>query len=144
VPDGPRPQSDLQVPRVDGDAGVPPTGRIAPLEEEPPLLEARPFPAREPGRPPRRSSVRLAWVVALATDAIQWVLWPIFAPGAASPFNDVLDVIAAVVLVRLVGWHWAFLPAFLVEIVPGVDLVPTWTAAVFLATRGARRRGRAG
>src|SRR4029453_14403993 len=36
----------------------------------------------------------------------------------------------------LLGWHWAFLPAFLTELVPFVDLVPTWTIAVFLATRG--------
>ncbi len=44
-------------------------------------------------------------------------------------------------LIRLLGWHWAFLPSFVVELVPGVDLVLTWTAAVWLATRG-RGRGR--
>ncbi|HKA37626.1 MAG TPA: hypothetical protein VKH43_12455 [Thermoanaerobaculia bacterium] len=35
----------------------------------------------------------------------------------------------------MIGWHWAFLPSFFVELVPGLDLVPTWTAAVFYATR---------
>jgi hypothetical protein len=65
------------------------------------------------------------------------------AAGAASPVNDALDVAVGAILIRLLGWHWAFLPAFLAELVPGVDLVPTWTAAVFLATRGTRglRRG---
>jgi hypothetical protein len=79
--------------------------------------------------------VRVAWAVAIATDALQWVLWPLFAAGAASPFDDVVDVIAAAILIRLLGWHWAFLPAFVAEIIPGANLVPTWTAAVFLATR---------
>jgi hypothetical protein len=32
--------------------------------------------------------------------------------------------------VRLLGWHWEFLPAFAAELVPGVDLVPFWTIAV--------------
>jgi hypothetical protein len=42
-------------------------------------------------------------------------------------------------MVRMVGWHFAFLPTFVAELVPGVDLIPTWTAAVWFATRrGAR------
>ncbi len=41
-----------------------------------------------------------------------------------------LDFAVAAVLVRLLGWHWEFLPAFLAELVPGVDLVPLWTLAV--------------
>jgi hypothetical protein len=40
------------------------------------------------------------------------------------------------VLLRLIGWHWALLPAFVGELIPGLDLVPTWTAAVLFATRG--------
>jgi hypothetical protein len=36
----------------------------------------------------------------------------------------------------LIGWHWAFLPTFVSELIPLWDLVPTWTAAVFFATRG--------
>jgi hypothetical protein len=79
--------------------------------------------------------MRWAWIVAIAADAVQWVLWPLMAAGAASPINDVVDVAVGAILIRLLGWHWAFLPAFVAELVPGVDLVPTWTAAVFLATR---------
>jgi len=33
-------------------------------------------------------------------------------------------------MVHLLGWHWEFLPSFLVKLVPGVDLVPFWTLAV--------------
>ena len=63
-------------------------------------------------------------------------MFPLFAPGLASPWNDALDFLVAVAMVGLIGWHWAFLPSFLAELVPGLDLVPTWTAAVFFATRG--------
>jgi hypothetical protein len=52
------------------------------------------------------------------------------------PINQAIDVATALALTWLVGWHWAFLPTFVVEIVPFVDLVPTWTLAVMIATRG--------
>jgi hypothetical protein len=80
--------------------------------------------------------VRAARALALVVDLGQIVLLPAFLPAVASPVADVVDVAAAVALILLVGWHWAFLPTFLVELVPVVDVVPTWTAAVFLATRG--------
>lgn len=78
---------------------------------------------------------RLAWLVALAADAIQIVALPLFAPGGFSPADTLLDLAAAGILLRLLGWHWAFLPTFAAELVPGLDLFPTWTAAVFFATR---------
>lgn len=106
-------------------------------EPDPPLVETERVP-RPPDLEPRRAAVRRAWIVAIVTDLVQWVLWPLFTFGAVTPFDDVVDVIVAVILIRLLGWHWAFLPAFVAEIIPGVNLVPTWTAAVFLATR---RRG---
>jgi hypothetical protein len=87
-------------------------------------------------KPRRRQHRRAAWIVALAADALQWGLLPMFGLGALSPFNNVLDVVTGAVLWRLLGWHWAFLPTFVAELLPGVDLVPCWTAAVFLATRG--------
>jgi hypothetical protein len=82
-----------------------------------------------------RDRIRAARTIAVAADLTQIVLLPAFFPGILSPANDVIDAAVAVALVALVGWHWAFLPAFLAEMVPFVDLVPTWTAAVMLATR---------
>lgn len=82
------------------------------------------------------AQVRTARLVAVAADLLQVALMPAFFPAAVPPANDVIDVAVAIVLVRLLGWHWAFLPAFLVEAAPVLDLAPTWTAAVFLATRG--------
>jgi hypothetical protein len=79
--------------------------------------------------------IRAARSVAIAADFLQIAVFPVFAPGAASIVNDILDVAVAVSMSFLVGWHWAFLPSFLAELVPFFDLVPTWTAAVFFATR---------
>jgi hypothetical protein len=80
--------------------------------------------------------VKTARWIAVAADFLQIVVFPAFAPGAASPWDDALDAFVAVAMVSLVGWHWAFLPTFLAELVPGLDLVPTWTAAAFFVTRG--------
>ena len=80
--------------------------------------------------------VKAARIIAMAADVIQIGGFAAFWPGYASPFDDVLDVAVGVALTWLVGWHWSFLPGFLIELVPGMDLIPTWTAAIFLATRG--------
>lgn len=82
------------------------------------------------------AQVKAARIVAASADLLQIVLLPAFFPGSLSPAADVIDVVVALVMLRLLGWHWAFLPTFVVELVPLVDLVPTWTAAVFLVTRG--------
>src|SRR5947208_4257992 len=71
-----------------------------------------------------------AAILGMVADALQIFVFPLFAEGALSPADDVLDIAVAAVLVNLLGWHWEFLPAFLAELVPGVDLVPFWTIAV--------------
>lgn len=83
-----------------------------------------------------RRRVLAARALAVIADAVQLGLVPLFAEGAASLVNDVLDVVVGLGLVFLVGWHWAFLPAFVAELVPLADLAPTWTLAVLFATRG--------
>ena len=77
---------------------------------------------------------RAAWFVALAADAVQILLLPAFAAGGVSPADTLVDVGVAVVLTKLLGWHWAFLPTLMAELVPGLDLFPTWTAAVAYVT----------
>src|SRR2546430_14060142 len=78
---------------------------------------------------------RAAMILAMAADALQIFVFPLFAEGAFSPADDVLDIAVAAVLVHLLGWHWEFLPAFAAELVPGVDLVPFWTLAVISVYR---------
>jgi hypothetical protein len=78
---------------------------------------------------------RLAWLIAVAADAVQITALPLFVGGGSSPVDFVLDAIVGAILVSLLGWHWAFLPTFAAELMPGLDLFPTWTAAVFFVTR---------
>lgn len=89
----------------------------------------------------KSSEVRLAWLVAVSVDALQIAFLPLFVEGALSPADTLLDLTAAAILIRLLGWHWAFLPSLLAELVPGLDLFPTWTAAVFYVTRSLQPSG---
>ncbi len=82
--------------------------------------------------------IRIARYVAFSADLLQIGLFPLFGEGFFSPLADILDVVVCVILTRLIGWHYSFIPSFLAEIVPLVDLVPTWTIAVLLATRQKR------
>jgi hypothetical protein len=77
--------------------------------------------------------------VALGADAVQIAIAPLFGEGFASPFNDVLDLAVAAILIKLLGFHWAFLPTLAAEAMPALDLAPTWTAAVLLVTGSPRR-----
>jgi hypothetical protein len=79
---------------------------------------------------PRR--VWIARGLAVLVDLVQ-VAVP---PTSLFPLVDVIDVLTAVAMFALVGWHWAFLPSFVAELVPVLDLVPTWTLATVIATRG--------
>ena len=86
-----------------------------------------------------RWSFRTAMILAVAADAVQIFVSPLFAEGALSPFDDLLDLGVAAILLRLLGWHWEFLPAFAGELIPGVDLVPFWTLAVMSVYRKFRQ-----
>jgi hypothetical protein len=82
------------------------------------------------------SRVWLARTVAVVADLVQVGGFAVTAEGAFSPLDDGLDVITAILLTLLVGWHIAFIPSFLVKLLPVADLAPTWTVAVLLATAG--------
>lgn len=79
---------------------------------------------------PMRTRFQVAMAVAVVADVLQVVLLPLLVEGAESPADDVLDLAVGVALLRLLGWHWEFLPSFLGKLVPGVDLVPFWTLSV--------------
>ena len=79
---------------------------------------------------PKTPPLNAALVVAIVADLIQLVAFPLFMEGAASPVDDVLDLVVAGALTYLLGWHWEFAPSFLGELIPGLDFVPFWTLAV--------------
>jgi len=82
---------------------------------------------------------RTAMFVAIVADVLQLAVFPMFVEGALSPADDLVDLGVAALMTRLLGWHWEFLPTFLVKLVPGVDLVPFWTIAVANVWRKARQ-----
>jgi hypothetical protein len=84
----------------------------------------------------------LARGIAVAADVLQIVFFGIMAEGFASPVDAVVDVIVALVLTLLVGWHIAFIPSFIIKALPFADLAPTWTIAVLIATRGRETRSK--
>jgi hypothetical protein len=86
-------------------------------------------------RPPTRSRVWLAYSIAAAVDVLQLALGP-----AGWTFADeALDVAATIALSAMLGFHPAFLPTFVIELLPIVDWFPTWTGCVALVIALRRR-----
>src|SRR6185295_10861247 len=75
---------------------------------------AMPFAVR--AVPARRKKIALA--VAAVADIVQLVFTPMFIEGAASPFDDALDIVVAVVLVAVLGFHVRLVLAFATELIP--------------------------
>jgi len=73
---------------------------------------------------------RAALAIAAIADLTQIVLFPFFIEGALSPFEDVLDGVVAITLLFVVGFQWRLALALAIELAPGLDLFPTWTALV--------------
>lgn len=82
--------------------------------------------------------VWLARILAGVADCMQWGLIATGTPlGVLSPVNIIIDVAMMLAMTYLLGWHIAFLPSFVVEEVPVLNMAPTWTIAVVYATWGA-------
>lgn len=77
-----------------------------------------------------RRQKRAALAIAAVADLLQLGLFPLFFPGAISPFDSGLDVIVALSLLLILGWRWRTALALAVELLPGLALFPTWTAVV--------------
>ena len=86
-----------------------------------------------------RVRIWLAFSVAIVADGIQLTLGPtgwLFADQA-------IDVVAMGLLTMLLGFHPLFIPTFIAELLPVVDMIPTWTGctAVVVALRRREQRG---
>ena len=81
-------------------------------------------------KPLTRARRRTAFGVAIATDALQLALGPLGWAGA----DELLDLVAAGVMWRVLGFHPLLLPTFLIEFLPVTDMLPTWTGCVALVT----------
>jgi hypothetical protein len=76
-----------------------------------------------------------ALIIAVGADGLQFLSGPL-----GWPFGDqVIDVMAMILTGWAIGFHWLLLPTFVMEFIPLLDELPTWTACV-LAVITLRRR----
>jgi hypothetical protein len=84
----------------------------------------------------------LALAVAVFADGLQLLLGPL-----GWVFGDqAIDCIAMVLSSWLIGFHWLLLPTFVLELVPVLEDLPTWTACtiavIVLRKSGQRDAGK--
>ena len=86
--------------------------------------------------PLRRWRIAAAFAVAVTVDAAQLLLGPLGWPF----FDEGLDLAAMGLTIWLLGFHLLLLPTFVIESVPVVDVLPTWTGCVGLVVARRRRK----
>jgi hypothetical protein len=85
-----------------------------------------------------RERIIAAFAVAITTDAMQILLGPLGFTFA----DEVLDILAMILTLRLVGFHPLLLPTFVLEVLPIIDMLPTWTGCLAIVV-GIRKRQQA-
>ena len=83
-----------------------------------------------------RTRIRSAYTVAVVTDLLQLAFGPLGWMFA----DEILDIVAMILISRLIGFHPLLLPTFVVELVPVADLLPTWTGCVALVMMLRKKR----
>jgi hypothetical protein len=98
--------------------------------------------------------VATAFAIAVAVDIMQvpatlafvasLLVAPLGVPAETlvAALDSLADIGAAVVINRLLGFHWTLLPTVVLEVIPVVDAAPTWTACVAYVVMRRRREGR--
>jgi len=88
-------------------------------------------------RVPKLTWTRIALALALAVmaDGLQFLVNGF---GWVGP-DQIIDVIVMVLTSWLIGFHWLLLPTFVINFVPVLDDLPTWTACV-IAVVALRKR----
>jgi len=87
---------------------------------------ANPFRAK-PLTPTR---IGLAMSIAVVADALQFGGTAIGGPFAWAGFVEAVDVAAMILTMCVLGFHPLLLPTFVVEFIPIIDMLPTWTGCV--------------
>ena len=86
-----------------------------------------------------RTRIILALLVAVGADGVQllfgWIGW-------AGP-DQVIDFVTMIFMSWLLGFHLLFLPTFIVELIPGIEDLPTWTACAAVVILLRKREQRA-
>jgi hypothetical protein len=86
-----------------------------------------------------RKRILTAYAVAIVADLIEFPISALELTVIGAPvamfLSFLLDVFVFGIMTFLLGFHWLFLPSFLVEVVPGLDMLPTWVGCVFFVVR---------
>jgi hypothetical protein len=81
-----------------------------------------------------KERIKLAYAIAIIADLLEFPItaaeMTILGAPAGEGATCILDCIVMGAMTKLLGFHWAFVPSFLVETVPGLDLLPTWVGCV--------------
>jgi hypothetical protein len=88
------------------------------------------------GRKLTRLRIGLAFLVAIIADGLQLLLGPL---GWAF-FDEIIDLVTMILVTVLLGFHVLFLPTFVAEIIPVIDMLPTWTGCVALVVTLRRKQ----
>jgi hypothetical protein len=77
-------------------------------------------------RAPRLTRARmiLALVIAVVADGLQIL----FGPLGWAFIDQIIDFVAMILVSWVIGFHILLLPTFVVELIPVLDDLPTWTA----------------
>jgi hypothetical protein len=81
-----------------------------------------------------RNRVLAAYAISVIADVLEFPIAAAEITVAGAPFGElaafVVDCIVMGAMTKLLGFHWMFLPSFAVEVIPGLDLLPTWVGCV--------------
>jgi len=86
-----------------------------------------------------RGRIAAAMTIAFVADLLQVALMPVAWTFAQSA----VDVVAMLLAMWVIGFHLLLLPTFILEFIPGVDMLPTWTACM-IAVIALRKREQSG
>lgn len=86
-----------------------------------------------------RGRIVFALIFAVLADFLQIVLLPV----AWTFAQQFIDLIAMALTMLTIGFHLLLLPTFVIEFIPGVDMLPTWTGCV-MAVIALRKRSQSG
>jgi hypothetical protein len=86
--------------------------------------------------PMTRARMILALAIAVAADGLQLL----FGPLGWAFLDQAIDCVAMVLLSCVLGFHILLLPTFVIELVPVLEDLPTWTACT-AAVIALRKRG---
>lgn len=86
-----------------------------------------------------RTRMVIALMIAVVADGLHFLLSPL----AWAFFDQGIDFLAMGLTCWVIGFHWLLLPTFALELFPGLDALPTWTACVIAVIAIRKREQRA-